>query len=217
MTDADVLRCALVEREALPTLFPPTSFRRELDNGLARYLVADSIGVEPQGRHRTGTITERDQTGPPERTTSVDEDVGRTVGFIGIWYMADEAHVVNLGVLAEHRGRGIGELLLISAIEQALERRSTAVTLEVRESNYIARNLYTKYGFSERGRRRAYYSDNREDAVIMTTGVIGDASFLERFRKLAGSHSARMGPSASHIQQPTVDSRPGVPGRRRTR
>ena len=122
------------------------------------------------------------------------------MGFIGTWYIADEAHVVNFGVLAQHRGRGIGELLLISAIEQALKRRSTAVTLAVRESNYIARNLYTKYGFTERRRRRAYYSDNREDAMIMTTGFIGDTSFLERFRKLVGSHKTRRGASVRQIQ-----------------
>lgn len=185
------MRCALVEREALPTLFPPTSFRRELGNSLARYLVADSIGEEPQGKRPTKLTA---------RTTCVGGDGGKTVGFIGIWYMADEAHVVNLAVLTKHRGRGVGELLLISAIEQALERRSAVVTLEVRESNYIARNLYTKYGFKERGRRSAYYSDNREDAVIMTTGSIGDTPFLERFRKLVGCHKTQRGPSARHVQ-----------------
>ena len=185
------MRCALVEREALPTLFPPTSFRRELGNSLARYLVADSIGEAPQGKHPTK------MTAP---TTCVGGDDSKTVGFIGIWYMADEAHVVNLAVLAKHRGHGVGELLLISAIEQALERRSTVVTLEVRESNYIARNLYTKYGFTERGRRRAYSADNREDAVIMTTGSIGDTPFLERFRKLVGTHNIRRRPSVRRIQ-----------------
>ncbi len=137
------------------------------------------------------------------------------MGFVGIWYMADEAHVVNFGVLAQHRGRGIGELLLISAIEQALERRSTAVTLEIRESNYIARNLYTKYGFTERGRRKAYYSDNREDAVTMTTGFIGDTSFLERFRRPVGSHKTRKGASVRRTQQPTVDSKASASGRQR--
>ena len=200
MTKADILRCATVEREASPTLFPPTSFRSELDNRLARYLVADSIREGSQEKRQVETKAWRDQTEPAASTTCAGEDGGRTVGFIGTWYIADEAHVVNFGVLAQHRGRGIGELLLISAIELALERRSTAVTLAVRESNYIARNLYTKYGFTERRRRRAYYSDNREDAMIMTTGFTGDTSFLERFRKLVGSHKTRRGASVRQIQ-----------------
>ena len=200
MTKADVLRCALVEREALPTLFPPTSFRRELDNRLASYLVADSIGGEMQEERRTKTMARRYRTEPTACATYRGEDGSKTVGFIGTWYVAGEAHVVNFGVMAKHRGRGIGELLLISAIEQALQRRYSEVTLEVRESNYIARNLYAKYGFTERGRRKAYYSDNREDAVIMNTGSIGDAFFRERFRKLVSSHKTRRGASVRQIQ-----------------
>ena len=118
------------------------------------------------------------------------------VGFVGLWYMVDEAHIVSIGVRSEYRGLGLGELLLISAIEQAIEMESRMVTLEVRVSNYVAQNLYKKYGFTERGVRKGYYSDNREDALIMTTGAIGSNEYREELRGLIDSHEERWGASA---------------------
>jgi ribosomal-protein-alanine N-acetyltransferase len=93
----------------------------------------------------------------------------------------------------------LGELLLISAVEHAQDRGSRIVTLEVRESNFIARNLYRKYGFTERGLRKAYYSDNREDAVIMTTEPIADLSFRYGFARLVSAHSLARGASVRRI------------------
>ena len=79
MGESDLDLCARVERETFPSLFPPTSFGRELCNRLANYLV-----VEPEP--------------------------GEVVGFIGVWYMADEAHIVTIGVANKHLGNGLGEL-----------------------------------------------------------------------------------------------------------
>ena len=118
------------------------------------------------------------------------------VGFVGLWYMVDEAHIVSIGVRSEYRGLGLGELLLISAIEQAIEMESRMVTLEVRMSNYVAQNLYKKYGFTERGVRKGYYSDNREDALIMTTGAIESDEYREELKGLIDSHEERWGASA---------------------
>jgi [ribosomal protein S18]-alanine N-acetyltransferase len=174
MGESDLDLCARVEREAFPSLFPPTSFARELNNRLANYLV-----VEPLH-------------GP-------EAEPGDVVGFIGVWYMADEAHIVNVGVANEHRGNGLGELLLIAAVEHAQLQRASMVTLEVRESNFIARNLYRKYGFTERGLRKAYYSDNREDAVIMTTEPIAEPPFREGFAALVSAHALARGVSVRRI------------------
>ena len=85
-------------------------------------------------------------------------------GFVGLWYVVDEAHIVSIGVRSEYRGLGLGEMLLIAAIEQTRQMKSRVMTLEVRMSNYVAQNLYKKYGFTKRGVRRGYYTDNREDA-----------------------------------------------------
>jgi ribosomal-protein-alanine N-acetyltransferase len=107
--------------------------------------------------------------------------------------LAGEAHIVSVCVSTKYRGQGVGELLLLACIEHATTHEASTVTLEVRASNHVAQNLYRKYGFTERGLRKAYYSDDREDAIIMTTEQILSPSFRERFLELAQSHEAVWG------------------------
>lgn len=111
------------------------SFKNELQNGLARYVVAvvDNIAV----------------------------------GFGGMWIIIDEGHITNIGVHPEYRGIGIGDKILSSLISICRDENVCSMTLEVRASNYIAQNLYKKYGFVSEGVRKAYYEDNKEDALIM--------------------------------------------------
>ena len=114
-------------------------------------------------------------------------------GFVGLWFVADEAHIVSIGVRSEYRGLGLGEMLLISAIEQSRKMKSRVMTLEVRTSNHVAQNLYKKYGFTKRGVRKGYYSDNREDALIMTTTLLDTDDYARSFRALSIEHEHRWG------------------------
>ena len=93
----------------------------------------------------------------------------RVVAFGGIWLMVDEAHITTFGVHPDHRRRGIGRLLLLRLAEVAIELGSARMTLEVRVSNEPAQRLYRTFGFNVSGRRVAYYSDDGEDALVMTT------------------------------------------------
>jgi ribosomal-protein-alanine N-acetyltransferase len=97
---------------------------------------------------------------------------GKTVGYGGMWIVLNEAHVTNVGVLPEYRGEGIGELIMRSLMAIAKNHGADKMTLEVRKSNYVAQNLYSKLGFEPRGIRRGYYIDNKEDAVIMWLDLI---------------------------------------------
>ena len=90
-------------------------------------------------------------------------------GFAGLWLMVDEAHVTTFAIDPAWRRNHLGERLLIALLDLALDRRATEATLEVRLSNLPARRLYEKYGFRPVGIRPRYYSDNNEDALIMTT------------------------------------------------
>ena len=212
--EQDIAQCAEIERDAFPSLFPTTSFRRELRNRLARYLVAwcrdePEVNGGPPGHDPAADAPRESQDDSSRSVVSrlfggARLLLGRrqpawrpgqkfVAGFLGTWYMPDEAHIVTVGVRKEYRGRGVGELLLIGAIEQAMAREAKAVTLEVRESNRVARSLYLKYGFTERGIRKRYYTDNGEDAVIMTTDPILSPPFPERFRELADAHERRWG------------------------
>ena len=97
---------------------------------------------------------------------------GRVVGFAGIWLMVDEAHVTTFGVHPDHRRRGVGRRLLLRLAELAIELGTARMTLEVRVSNAAAQALYRSFGFRVAGRRIAYYSDDGEDALVMTTSEL---------------------------------------------
>jgi ribosomal-protein-alanine N-acetyltransferase len=209
LEEGDVAQAAEIERDAFPTLFPPTSFRRALKNKRARYLVAglnNSPAEETGPRSPTGANGNRGQPLISKLMGGARSIWSRPrgwspgqqllAGFVGTWYMVDEAHIVSVGVRTEYRGQGIGELLLIGAIAQAIDMGMTSTTLEVRVSNQIAKSLYRKYGFTERGLRKGYYSDDREDAAIMTAESVDLLPYRERFRRLAEAHRARWGYAA---------------------
>lgn len=88
-------------------------------------------------------------------------------GYLGAWFILNEAHITNIAVKPAYRRQGIGELLMTYFFAQAQLRKIDAVTLEVRVTNYSAQNLYRKLGFKEMGVRPKYYQDNNEDALIM--------------------------------------------------
>lgn len=109
------------------------------------------------------------------------------VGYGGFWLMVDEAHISTLATHPLWRRRGIGELLLVAMIDRATAIGARWVTLEVRPSNVVAQALYRKYGFEVTGLRKNYYSDNGEDALIMTTPLV---TTMEYQRKLQGLKEA---------------------------
>ena len=92
---------------------------------------------------------------------------GTIVGYAGMWVIMDEIHITTIAVDPERRGLKIGERLLLDIIEEGLSRRAARSTLEVRERNTVAHNLYLKYGFEDVAVRKNYYSDNGENAIIM--------------------------------------------------
>ena len=105
----------------------------------------------------------------------VVRDATRVVGYICLWEVADEMHVTNIAVHPEARRRGIGRLLLTSILAEARRQGTRIVLLEVRPSNIEARGLYESFGFRVVGRRRGYYYDTGEDALVMEVAVTRDA------------------------------------------
>jgi ribosomal-protein-alanine N-acetyltransferase len=100
---------------------------------------------------------------------------GRVVGFAGVWLMLDEAHVTTFGVHPDWRRQGIGRQLLLSVCELSATIGARRMTLEVRVSNEAAQALYRSFGFEIAGRRPHYYTDDGEDALVMTTPELADA------------------------------------------
>jgi len=89
------------------------------------------------------------------------------VGYASMRHILDEGHISNIAVSPEFKGQGAGSLLMEGLIKEARRLKITAMTLEVRESNKAAINLYKKYGFAQEGIRRGFYSYPNEDAIIM--------------------------------------------------
>ncbi|MBR2476562.1 MAG: ribosomal protein S18-alanine N-acetyltransferase [Clostridia bacterium] len=99
---------------------------------------------------------------------AVGVDDGQVVGYAGMTVIADEANITNVATHPDCRQQGIGKALLGKLIDICIEKNFFLITLEVRKSNIAAISLYESLGFLVEGERKKYYSDNGEDALIMT-------------------------------------------------
>ena len=104
----------------------------------------------------------------------------RVVAYAGMWLMVDEAHVTTFAVAPAWRRRHLGERLILALLDIAVRRGAHEATLEVRLSNLPARRLYERFGFRPVGIRPRYYSDDNEDALIMTTPPLADPTMITR-------------------------------------
>jgi ribosomal-protein-alanine N-acetyltransferase len=134
----DIPRILQIERQSFPTPWSEWVFKQELENKHSHFLVA-----------------------------KLKEKRKEIVGYLVMWIVLDEAHISNIAVAPEHRRKGIGEMLMRYALEMAKSRGVFKVTLEVRETNLPAQNLYRKLGFRLLGVRKEYYTDTGEDALLM--------------------------------------------------
>ncbi len=191
MKPGDIRQVMEIERQSFPSMWSRTIYERELKNKLARYLVAcqpldDSAHVPPE-TGIVGLVRRILRRKPLTRE--------RILGLAGLWCMMGEGHIVTIAVRHEHRRQGIGELLLVAILETALEAGQDGVTLEYRISNQEARALYEKYGFSQVGVRSRYYSDNQEDAVLMSTPPLRSSLYQKLIAGRIAEQRSRWGES----------------------
>lgn len=193
MVKEDLDQVTEIDREAFPSQWPPANYKQELQNKTAHYLVlcddtkTIDIPVKTLTKNKFSIVS---LLMPWTRRKSFEKSIlppitqQYIVGFSGIWMMFDEAHLTNIAVRREYRGKGLGELLVIATIDLATQLKASFITLEVRASNLVAQNLYHKYGFVQMGIRKGYYLDNREDAIIMSTDSISAESFQAQVKEL---------------------------------
>jgi len=116
---------------------------------------------------------------------------GEVVGFAGMWMMVDQAHVTTFAVDPAWRRQGIGARMVLGLLHMGRTLGARQATLEVRLSNLPARKLYERFGFRPVGVRPRYYSDNGEDALIMTTDDIDGPEMRARIARLETEFEAR--------------------------
>jgi len=163
MALSDVDQVMAIERMVFPAPWSARAYRYEItENDHSTMLVIRSAATAagPLGHlgRRLGVIA------PPP-----------ILGYAGFWLLVDEAHICTIAVHPQRQGQGLGELLLLSLLDQSIKLGAHVATLEVRVSNHTALTLYHKYGFEIISRRKRYYTDNNEDAYIMTTAPLGTA------------------------------------------
>ncbi len=201
----DIAEVVEIEREAFSPTWVSSPFKRDISNKRACYLVA-CIDSSDAPRPVNPELAE----GAEVPQSWISKLVGRLglggvaveppfeeersiAGYVSVWYQGDEAHITEIAVREPLRGNGIGELLLIGSLRAAREYGSSVMTLEARVSNFIAQRMYEKYSFKSVGIRKGYYSDNREDAVIMTTTPIGTEEYARMFRERQDLWESRWG------------------------
>jgi [ribosomal protein S18]-alanine N-acetyltransferase len=199
MREVDIVQISEIDCEAFPgeSMFRPfSSYKAEIHNSAVHYSVACT--AEPVKLRKLKANTYKPswyQRFRPHRKIDTSEleivhvDAEKyIIGFVGLWIMLNEAHITAIATRQNFRRQGIGESLLISAIESSIQLGAKVVTLEVRVSNIIAQSLYLKYGFRKVGKRVRYYSDNNEDALLMSTDNIASDNFKFRFQELKEAH-----------------------------
>lgn len=196
MALSDIARVVEIERLAYTTPWPPSAYRREIqENRMARYIVVRDTWIEsppssppaeePKRPFPLSILLAR----PP---APVAPEAMNIIAFAGMWHMINESHVTTIATHPDYRGRGVGELMLSSLIGYAYSFRSRVVSLEVRVTNTTAQNLYRKYGFAQTHIRPHYYSDNHEDAYVMVTPNITGEAYRARFTELRAALMARL-------------------------
>jgi [ribosomal protein S18]-alanine N-acetyltransferase len=142
MAAPDIPQVVALDQLAFANPWSAASYRYELtDNAMAHFWVGLAPAPEPERR---------------------------VAGYAGFWLIVDEAHIGTLAVHPQWRRQGLGEKLLVTMLGQARALGAALATLEVREGNRAARQLYHRHGFAEVGRRKRYYQDNGEDALLLT-------------------------------------------------
>ena len=192
MTMSDVPRVIEIERLAYPSTWPPSAYRKELqDNRWAHYIVLrdrkileEHATVPPHESEKPRRVFPLSLLPSRSTITMPTPELASIVGFAGLWLMVDEAHITTIAMHPNYRRQGLGEFMLVNLIDIAYSIGAKWVTLEVRVTNHTAQNLYRKYGFREAGLRHRYYSDNQEDALIMWTEEIHSFAYKQKFQEL---------------------------------
>ncbi|WP_322802364.1 ribosomal protein S18-alanine N-acetyltransferase [Thermoflexus sp.] len=162
----DIAEVMEIERRAFSMPWPMRAYEQEiLRNPSAHYLV-----LRPREVRAIGWMV------PPSRLP--------ILGYGGFWLVPDEAHISTIAIDVPWRGRGLGELMFLALVEEAIALGAHLITLEVRASNFVAQNLYRKYGLEVVGRRPGYYRDNREDALVMSVEDVHSPAYRERLEAL---------------------------------
>lgn len=197
-TASDARAVENLMREVFPNQNLPPSVAREFRRDDIAHILAvrkltraEMAAKESEPKGILETLTDRAAALVPwlsnsnQHAASEDETIA---GMVSVWVVLDQAHINAIATNPRERRRGVGGLLMVLAINEAIDRGAEVATLEVRKSNASAQALYKRFGFTETGIRHKYYADNNEDALIMSTPNMHLQSFRRLFQRQVDEH-----------------------------
>lgn len=171
LTAQDLDAVVALDQLCFGGLWTRSGYERELESPCSQILVLKA-GL--------AASTKSDLT--PKRSANLPSSLPVATSIVGLgcfWSILEEAHITILAVHPDYRHQGFGQLLLYALLRDAKRRQLEWATLEVKPSNQAALFLYHKFGFSEAGRRRRYYKDTGEDALILWRSGLQSSEFEE--------------------------------------
>lgn len=207
MRATDLAQVRQIERQSFATPWSAAALRHELRQHAARYLVARAatsvVATVPPPTRRGWFGRLLDRIAPREPAPSPHP----VTGYAGICREGSVGHITVIAVAPHWRRHGIGELLLHGLVDAATELGVDTLSLEVRVSNVAAQRLYERFGFTVSARRHDYYTDDREDALVMVTGTLRDAGYRAQLaERRAAMRQRHARPSAvERPHTPTAD------------
>jgi ribosomal-protein-alanine N-acetyltransferase len=190
---AEKLNAAVeLDRLCFGGLWTKSGYERELDSPSSNLLVLEALTTpEETTKHKqlSAFLTQNSVTADQENAPTPQNLV---LGLGCFWSIVEEAHITILAVHPDLQSQGLGQFLLYALLRDAKRHQLEWATLEVKPSNQAALSLYRKFGFQEAGRRRRYYQDTGEDALILWLKGLQKAEFEQQMSKLAKNIEDRL-------------------------
>lgn len=184
LTSQDLTAVLALDRRCLGGLWSLDGYQREIDSPNSDLLALQQI------------------KSPDTRPPTPDPRPLPSLLAIGCsWAILEEAHITLLAVDFDHQRQGLGQALLYSLLKAAYDRGLERATLEVRESNQAAIALYEKFGFQTAGRRKRYYAETGEDALVLWRGGLHHPHFPQTLTTWQRTVSDRLGRSSWQLQE----------------
>lgn len=145
------------------------SIRKMNDTDIEKVMMIDSLSFPAPW---TREIYEQEINKNDFAHYFVIEDDGDIIGYVGLWIVFEDAQITNIAVAPNYRGKNVGKKLFSFAMVFAMQKGAHFLSLEVRPSNEVAKNMYRSFGLQEAGIRKNYYPDNGEDAIVMWVNLL---------------------------------------------
>jgi ribosomal-protein-alanine N-acetyltransferase len=167
----DIPQVVRIDEVSFPSSWSPRTYQFEISNrDTSQMIVLEMPNLAPRQAGGWRSMVQR------LLSPGVPDVI---IGYGGCWLIAGEAHISTIAVHPDFRGQGLGELLLVGMLQRGIYLGGVYSVLEVRASNLTAQALYRKYEYKVVGRRKAYYRDNSEDALLMEVRPL-DGAYQQR-------------------------------------